>query len=224
MTVTLIVSETITGAEVSDVLAGGDSGLDYGQVTNGSYAPVTSQAASNTGQQDLFLRHNGVNPITDVKLYVDTFSGTYGGADSAVNDITNLLAYGASDTGATANNGDGLSRGLHIDMDWQVNAASQFSYSREAAGNKRIFGKDYSGLDGSSSTIAFPMHVDAMSYWDGVSEVDATTPVTGSIGGSADTGTLGNRGHFKSRFYLHTGATEGGIFQFDTVINFAFTS
>jgi hypothetical protein len=63
-----------------------------------------------------------------------------------------------------------------------------------------------------------------MSYWNGVSEVDASAPVTGSIGGSADAGTLGNRGHFKSRFYLHTGATEGGIFQFDTVINFAFTS
>lgn len=224
MSVTLIVSETITGAEVSDILAGGDSGLDYGQVTNGSYAPVTSQAA-NTGQQDLFLRHDGVNPITDVKLYVDQFSGgVYGGANSPSTDLTALLAYGASDTGATANNGDGLSRGLHIDMDWQVNAASQFSYSREAAGNKRIFGKDYSGLDGSSSTLAFPLHVDAMSYWNGVSEIDAVTPVTGSIGGSADTGTLGNRGHFKSRFYLHTGATEGGIFQFDTVINFAFTS
>jgi len=223
MTVVLTVSETITGAEVSDVLAGGDSGLDYGQVTNGNFSPVISQAG-NTGQQDIFLRHDGVNPITDVKLYVDTFSGTYGGADSAVNDITNLLAYGASDIGATANNGDGLSRGLHIDMDWQVNAASQFSYSREAAGNKRIFGKNYTGLDGSSSTLAFPMHVDAMSYWNGVSEIDAVTPVTGSIGGSADTGTLGNRGHFKSRFYLHTAATEGGIFQFDTVINFAFTS
>ena len=223
MSVVLTVSETITGAEVSDILAGGDSGLDYGQTVNGAYSPVISQG-SNTGQQDIFLRHDGVNPITDVKIYVDEYSGVYGGANSAATDLTALLAYGASDTGATANNGDGLSRGLHIDMDWQVNAASQFSYSREAAGNKRIFGKDYSGLDGSSSTLAFPLHVDAMSYWNGVSEVDASAPVTGSIGGSADTGTLGNRGHFKSRFYLHTGATEGGIFMFDTVINFAFTS
>jgi len=223
MTVTLVVSETITGGEVSDVLSGGSLGLDYGQVINGSYSPVISQG-SNTGQQDLYLSHNGIQPITDVKIYVAEFTGIYGGANSSATDLTTLLNYGASDTGATANNGDGLSRGLHIDMDWQVNAASQFSYTREAAGNKRIFGKDYSGLDGSSSTIAFPMHVDAMSYWDGVSEVDATTPVTGSVGGSADTGTLGNRGHFKSRFYLHTGATEGGTFQWDTVINFAFTS
>lgn len=223
MSVTLIVSETITGAEVSDALSGGDSGLDYGQVTNGAFSPVISQA-SNTGQQDLYLRHDGTQPITDVKIYVAEMSGNYGGADSASNDITNLLAYGASDTGATKNNADGLSRGLHIDMDWQVGAASQFDYTREATGNKRIFGKLYSGLDGSSSTLAFPLHVDAMSYWDGVTEADASAPVTGSIGGSADTGTLGNRGHFKARFYLHTGATEGGVFMWDTVINYAHTS
>jgi len=221
--VTLTVSETITGTEVADGLAGGDNGLDYGQVVNGSYCPVTTQSA-NTGQQDLYLSHDGVNPITDVKMYVDVYSGTYGGADTAANDYALLSSLGVSDTGATKNNADGLSRGLHIDMDWQVTAASQFDYTREASGNKRIFGKTYSGLDGLSSTTAFDLHVDAMSYWDGFTEADATTPVTGSIGGSADTGTLGNRGHFKSRFYLHTGATQGGVFQFDHVINYAFTS
>lgn len=220
MTVTLTISETITGAEVSDALAGGDLGLDFGQANNGSYTPVISQSA-NTGQQDLYLFHDGLNPITDVKLYLDVFSGTYGGADSAAGDYTSIINLGASDTGATKNNTDGLSRGVHMDMDWQVSATNQFDYSREATGTKRIFGKDYTGLDGTSSTTAFPLHVDAMSFWNGVSEVDASAPVTGSIGVSS---TLGNRGHIKSRVYLHTAATEGGIFQFDTVINYAHTS
>jgi hypothetical protein len=88
----------------------------------------------------------------------------------------------------------------------------------------RIFGKDYTGLDGTSSTTAFPLHVNAMSYWDGITEADASAPVTGTIGGSTDTGTLGNRGHIKTRFYLHTAATEGGIFQYSTIVNYAHTS
>jgi hypothetical protein len=159
-----------------------------------------------------------------VVLYCDTYSGLYGGADTAVNDYALLSSLGASDTGATKNNADGLSRGLHVDMDWQVTASSQFDYTRETSGNKRIFGKTYSGKDGLSAANGFSLHADAMSYWNGSTEVDASAPVTGSIGGSADTGTLGNRGHIKTRFYLHTGATQGGVFQWDTVINYAFTS
>jgi hypothetical protein len=223
MTVTLVVSETVNGAEVSDGLSGGDTGLSYGQVVNGSYCPVVSQAA-NTGQQDLYLFHDGVQPITDVKLYIDVYSGTYGGADTAGNDYALLGSLGASDAGATGNNLDGLSRGLHVDMSWNVSAATQFYYAREGTGQKRIFGKSYSGLDGLGSTTAFDLHVDAMSYWNGSTEVDASGPVTGTIGGSADTGTYGNRGHIKTRFYLHSGATQGGVFQWDTVINYAFTS
>jgi hypothetical protein len=65
--------------------------------------------------------------------------------------------------------------------------------------------------------------VDACSYWNGSSEVDATTPVTGKIGKSSDT-VLGNRGHFKKRFYLNTGATAGGILQYDYVVAYSYTA
>ena len=209
MPVLLTVSETVTGSEVADVLAGLDTGLDLGQVVNGAYSPITSQAA-NTGQQEVYIRHDAVvDPITNVKTYVDTFSGTYGGADTAGDDFTTLTNYGSSDTGATKNNADGNSRGLHVDMDWQVSSANQFDYTRDGT-QMRIYGKDYGGgLDGASQSNAFDAHVDAMSYWNGASEVDATTPETGKIGKSDDT-ILGNRMHLKKRFYLHSGATEGG--------------
>ena len=109
-------------------------------------------------------------------------------------------------------------------MDWQVSTANQFLPTREASGQKRIFGFDAgAGIDGSSLALGFPMHADAASYWNGASEVDATTPVTGSIGKSTDT-VLGNRGHFKARFYLNSGAVDGGLLQFSTVISFSFTS
>jgi hypothetical protein len=223
MAVLLTVSETVTGAEVSDTLAGGATGLDFGQVSNGLYTPFTNQAA-NTGHQDVFIRHDAtVDPITSVKLYVAQYSGTYGGADSAANDITTLLGLGAANTGADKNNVDGNSRGLHVDMDWQVSTANQFDPTREATGQKRIFGKDYSGLDGSSLALGFTLNADAASYWNGSSEVDATTPVAGSIGKSSDT-VLGNRGHVKMRFYLNNGAVDGGILQWDTVIAYSYTA
>lgn len=223
MAVLLIVSEAVTGAEVADVLSGGSTGQDYGQVTSGSYAPVIDQP-TNDGSQDMYLRHDAtIDPITDVSSNVAVFTGTYGGANSAAADFTTLGAYGAADAGATANNGDGLSRGLHMDMDWQVSVANQFQYSREATGQKRIYGKDYSGLTGLSLALAFPLHADACSYWNGVSEVDATTPVTGQIGISTDA-VLGNRGHVKDRFYLNSGATEGGVLQFNRNWNYSFTA
>jgi len=223
MAVVLTISETVTGSNVSDSLAGGSTGLDFGQVTNGQFAPLISQAA-NTGHQDIFIRHDAVvDPITDVKFYISQFSGVYGGANSAATDFTTLSNYGAADAGANANNADGLSRGLHIDMDWQVSTANQFSYSREATGQKRIFGKTYTGKDGLSLANAFDMHVDAASYWNGSSEIDATTPVTGKIGKSSDT-VLGNRGHIRARTYLHTAAVDGGILQFDVVASYAYTA
>lgn len=223
MAVVLTVSETVTGSEVSDTLAGSSTGLDFGQVVAGSYAPVTSQSA-NTGYQDVYLRHDAVvDQITNVAMYVAQYTGTYGGANSAAADFTTLTGYGSSDSGATKNNTDGFSRGLHMDMDWQVSTANQFDYSREATGQMRIFGKTYSGLDGIALGTAFPMHADAASYWNGSSEIDATTPVTGKIGISTDT-VLGNRGHIKKRFYLHSAATDGGILQFDIVYSYSYTA
>lgn len=224
MSVTLTIAETAAASSnIADSLAGGSTGLDLGQVTNGQYAPLTLQSA-NTGHQDIVVAHDAViDPITDVAIYLAQYTGTYGGANTAAADFTTIGALGAADSGSTANNNDGLSRGLHIDMSWDVATASQFAYSREASGQKRIFGKDYSGLTGLSLATAFPLHVDACSYWNGSAESDASAPVTGKIGKSSDT-VLGNRGHLRMRAYLNTSAVDGGILQFDTVIAYAYTA
>lgn len=226
MTVVMTVSKTAAGADVSDTLAGGSLGLDIGQTVPSSYTPITSQAA-NTGAQHVFLYHDAVvDPVTSVGFYVDPYTGAYGGANSAAADYAALLALGLADAGTTNNNSDpggGLSRGLHMDMSWNIDDTTQFAYAREASGQKRIFGKVYSGLDGAMITTAFPLHVDAMSYWNGTTEVDATVPVTGSIGKSSDT-VLGNRGHIRMRFYLHVGASEGGVMQVDWIGKFSYTA
>lgn len=235
MTVLLTISKTASGAEVSDVLAGTSNfGLDLGQVANGSYTPlVGGTQALNQGRQDIYISHNGVvDPVTDVSFYLAQFSGSYGGPDAHgaaydLSDSTNgVFAMGAADSGTTANNtdaGGGLSSGLHMDMSWNVAEASQFLPSREASGQKRIFGKTYTGKDGKLPETSFPLHVDAMSYWNGTTEIDATAPVTGKIGKSSDAA-LGNRAHVRLRWYLKSTQNEGGIAQVDWVTVYSFTA
>lgn len=225
MTVVMTISKAPNGTDADDALNGGDLGADMGQTIRGSYTPLVLQSA-NTGSEELWYSHDAaVDPITSVGFYIDPFSGTYGGADSAAGDFSSISALGAADAGTTKNNtdfGGGLSRGLHMDMSWDVSDANQFLYSRETSGQKRIFGKSYSGLTGLSLLTAFPLHVDACSYWNGTAELDATVPVTGKIGKSTDT-VLGNRAHMRWRFYLHQAAVDGGILQFDRVTKFSFT-
>lgn len=223
MAVTLTIAEVNGGGNFSDTLAGLSVGMDIGQSTAGQWAPLVSQSG-NQGHQDLIVKHDAVvDPVTSVKLSIAQFSGVYGGVATAALDFATITAYGVADAGATTNNADGLSRGLHIDMDWAVATLNQFGYTREAAGNMRIYGKNYSGLDGLTVPTAFALHVDSCSYWNGLTETDASVPVTGSIGKFDDT-VLGNQAHIRARFYLHSGETTGGILQWDTVFTYAFTS
>lgn len=221
MAVNLTVAKTIGGAQASDSLAGGGTGIDLGQVVNSQYTPIINQAA-NTGHQDIFIRHDAtVDPITDVKTFIAQFSQTYGGADSAAADIATLIAKGQADNEATANNNDGLSSGLrveHAGIDISTLAASAFLPSRAQV---NIYGNN--GTDGIDLASAFDMHVDAMVYDNAGSEVDATTPVTGQIGKSGDT-VLGDNAHVGVRMYLEDTAPDGGIIQWDFVIGFSFTS
>jgi hypothetical protein len=221
MAVVLTISKTLTGGAVADALAGGSTGLDLGQTVNSEYAPIISQAA-NTGHQDLYISHDAtIDPIQDVKTYVAQYSGTYGGADSAANDIATVIAKGTADNEATANNSDGLASGYRIEHDgFGIGGlgASAFLPSRPQVS---IYGNN--GTDGIDLASAFDMHVDAMVYDNASVETDATTPVTGQIGISGDS-VLGDHAHVGLRFYLENLAANGGIIQFDTVIGFSFTS
>lgn len=217
MSVSLTVSKTMGGSAVADTLAGGSSGLDLGSVVNGAYTPIILQSA-NTGAQEIFIRHNAtVDPITAVKTYIAQYSGTYGGADTAANDLTTLEGQGAASAQLTANSSAGTEGGLKIDMDWQVSTANQFTPSRTQC---KVYGL---AGNGQSLVTAYDMHVDAMSRNNSGTEVDATTPVTGKIGKSGDT-VLGDQAHLKMRYYLPTAAVNGGILQWDFTIAYSYTA
>lgn len=221
MAVNLTISKTVTGSQVADALAGGGSGLDLGSVVNGKYCPIISQP-SNTGWQTIYIRHDAtINEIDNVKTFVAQFSGTYGGAVSAAADFATLKAKGNADNENTANNSDGLASGLRIEHDADLGGSLGASAFLPSRGQVKIYGNNLT--DGIDLASAFPLHVDAMTYWNGASEVDATTPVTGKIGKSSDT-VLGNRANLKLRFFLEQAAPDGGILQFDWVTAYSFTA
>lgn len=61
--------------------------LDHGNIANGTQGTT----------KDLYVRHNGTNPITSVGYYMQAFSGDYagnGGNASAAADFTELIGWG----------------------------------------------------------------------------------------------------------------------------------
>lgn len=229
MAVTLYVqrAKSAAGAQVyNDALAGGGTGIDFGQVVNGQYAPIID-APTNTGAQVVFLSHDAVdNPITNVKLYVGSYALTgfsYGGAVSSANDLSKILAQGqaSSESAAAKNNSDGTAGGLWMDMQHDVSTTNQFDISTRSS-NVKIFGNG--GTDGIDAASAFTLSADAMLYSaDDTAEVDATTPVAGSIGKNNDT-VLGDYAKLRFRIYLTTGFPDGGRFQASLIVRYSFTS
>jgi len=240
VTVLLTISETIDGAAVSDTLEGGGSGVDLGVVTNNSYAPRISKAA-NTGRLDLFIRHDGAAKIADLGFFMQEFGVgtgfTYGGADTAADDFTNMKSLGNA-SGDSKNNANGLSGGLWIDMNANVAELNQFDFvtngfdsvggSKGGDDTVRKFGD--SVVDGTDINNVFPMSdkaaVIASDQGNGGSAGNGfipNAPVEGEIGPSGDIA-LGDNGHVKLRVYLPTALNKGGLHQFEWVSVYSFSA
>lgn len=97
MAVTVTFSRVSSGQAIADVLQGSNSGINHGNVANGK----------ETYPEDIYIRHDGLNEITDCKFYCSQFSGTYEGGQSALLDFDELKAWGDADA----------SKGLLIDVD-----------------------------------------------------------------------------------------------------------
>ncbi len=255
MTVTMTVAETLTlalaGTDYSDALADGsggttNSGMDYGQVVNGKYAPLIDEIA-NTGRLDIYYSHDAtVDPVTDVKFFLDEFSGANGyggpGSRSPTIDLTTILDEGntSANVGSppSKNNANGLGAGIWIDQDADVSDTNQFDWSTNRgngtpAGNGTVY---IYGANGGAATgegrdlaTAFGLMTDAMVHDVASVETLATSPVAGQIGrrkavDATEGAALGEAAHIRTRVYIRTAFTEGGIFQFDNTIAFSFTA
>jgi len=222
MTVSLTISKTLGGSQISDSLAGGGTGLDLGSVVNGEYCPIILKSA-NTGFQRLYIRHDAtIDPIREVGTYIAEYSQDYGGASSAANDFATLVSKGSA-SGNSPNNADGLSSGLRIEQEADLGETLGMSAFDGTRTTVRIYGKNYSGLDGTSVEKAFVADKAAMVYNNAGVPVLATNPEDGVIGKAGDT-VRGDNYFVKMRYYLEAAPPAGGILQADWVIKYAFTA
>ena len=97
MVVNVTFSRVSSGQAIADVLQGANSGINHGNVANGK----------ETYPEDIYIRHDGLNEITDCKFYFQEFTGVYDGGQSAALDFDELIAWGDADA----------SKGFLIDVD-----------------------------------------------------------------------------------------------------------
>lgn len=222
MTVLLTISDSLNGTQISDTLAGGGTGVDLGSCGTSSFAPLISKPL-NQGAQDLYIRHDGVNEIQDVKFNIQQYgigtSFTYGGADTAANDFATLKNLGFT-SGSSKNNNDGLSGGLWIDMNWQSDDSTRFDQANFPTLVK-IFGDN--NTDGISLSSAFALKSQAMVYSSGGTETGASGPSDQIIGPSGNT-VKGDNAHVKLRIYLPSSFASSGIVQCEIVTSYSYTS
>jgi hypothetical protein len=235
MAVSLIVSaaKAATPTDIADTLAGGGTGIDFGQVVNGQYAPLIDQTL-NQGAKTVFLSHNATfDPITNLKLYIDSYAATgftYGGAVNAALDYNAIKAQGAASS-SSKNNADGNSGGIWMEMQRDVTETNQFDASRVSGANHvRIFNKAPSGsafdalLLGVTEGGAFTIGSASMLYSpDNSAENAPSAAVNGQLGKSTDS-VLGNYSKLRFRSYLRDDFPDGGIFQWAFVFTFSFTA
>lgn len=85
MPVSATISKTLTGSNVTDVLAGGSTGYDFGiSTTDKNTTPVNT----------IFFSHNGLNSVTNLSYYLSTYVGTYGGDYSTSSDYNQIITHG----------------------------------------------------------------------------------------------------------------------------------
>ena len=221
MAVSIIASETLDGAQVSDSIQGGGSGADLGQVGTGSYSPLTNKT-SNQGHFDLFVRHDGLLPIYGVTTFIQPMGeGTpysYGGGNSAAGDFASMKSMG-NVSGNSKNNADGMSGGLWVDMDWDAGDATRFDQANFPSFVK-IYGDN--NTDGISLNSGFPVIKEAMVYGVAGVETQPSAPVDGKIGAQGSPLVLGDNAHLKLRQYLRSDFASNGYFQFEYVIAYSY--
>lgn len=235
MAISLTISETLDGSQIADALSAGGTGTDLGQVTNGSFSPVTPPASNNQGRQDWFIRHDAVvDEITDAKIFMQEYGVgtgfTYGGPGtrSAAADNTALKNL-ANASGGDKTNSDSLSGGLWMEQEviTMISETNQFDQAGRPTFVK-IFGDGLTdGIDLSSAFVfnaaAMVIDSDQASGGDATDGYIPTAPVAGEVGINGDTA-KGDNCHIGLRIYTPSSFSDGGIFQVELVIAYTFTA
>lgn len=192
MTVTIEWSTSSTFSSTTEL-------IDHGNSSNGDI----------TEGIEIFIRHDGSNPITSCSFYLQPFTGTYSGDATASDDFTEITEWGASSTSSTFG-------GCQINMDMDNGYTSTFSSISYTS-------KDV--LD-TGEIVAFTARQDDGGGAVGINTTSAVTLHTNmglSTAGEIPTGTQPGVA-FKARIQIPTSEDTAGIRQFSQVLKYTFTS
>ena len=177
---------------------------DYGAVSQpGGGGAVASSVLQH------FIRHDGTNEITGVGFYIAEYSGTYTGADSPANDLSEILAQGDATT-ATAimdalddTPGTDSTKGLISDL-----PATNFGINVRT-GQGDLLANPIPLPANGDATTAGPLHpTSAFSGADTATEIQ-----------SSETDV-----NFYTRFLVPEDVANVGVRQIDLVVTYTFTS
>lgn len=183
MTVNITWSLTNGGTALSD-------DVDHGNGSNGQTLSA----------QEIFIRHDGANPITGAGLYIRQYSGTYAGGASAALDLAEMLAWGDASTATTFGgfqvNMNAL--GSYPTVDWPT-----LTVKTAASGKGYVCRTGVGDSEGNA--------------------VQLTTSTGASPAGQVAAGSSPNV-RFKCRIVMPSAEDTTGVRQFDQVLVYTFTS
>lgn len=195
--VDLTISRTNTGTAISDLLSGGEVGLDFGTCINGAQSDI----------QSLRIRHNGTSKITGLSWYILPYTGVYGGNFSPSTDYARLRTLG------DLSGGD---YGIQVCEVWNEPVPFTTFYKIRTG-----YADNYTTKRAMAETSMFWMNTSTQV------ETDATSPVAGQIGvndNSAESQAIGNRAFIRARMGLPSNEPDGGIRQWDWVLSYVYTN
>lgn len=163
----------------------------------------TSVNGGNTTAQQLYLRHDGLNPITACAFYFAQKSGSYTGSATAADDFTELLAWG--DEVAVDDFG-----GIQVNMDAEGSFSGGATWGMSESQKTSVDGYKFTARTGTADSNSNAVVLSE--------KMSASMSTNGVIPAGVQDAT------FQIRVLVPTAEDTAGTRQFDQVLKFTYTS
>lgn len=185
MAVSITWSATAGGTAITNV--------NHGNAANGAV----------TSAQQVYIRHDGTNPITGCSFYFGQKTGSYTGSFNAAADFTEIRAWG---DGGTAN----AFGGVQVNMDAEGGFSGGASWDMSESQKTSTDGYKFTMRTGTADVTGNSVDLSE--------KMSASMSVDGTIPNGITNVT------FQIRIKIPTDEDTAGIRQFDQVLKFTYTS
>lgn len=166
--------------------------VNHGNAANGEYT---------SPNQNVYIRHDGSNPITNCAFYFQQKASGYTGSFSAAADFTEIKAWGDSSTSS----GHG---GVQVNMD-PTNSTGYNATTWNLSNTTK------------TTTVAFTMHTSVADTTNNAVTLKEHMSAGMSVDGQIPNGV---EARFLARFLVPTDEDTAGVRQIDQVLKYTFTS